>query len=108
MSGLTPRPGTDAESGVEVTGPGAGQRIGSYRIIRLIGQGATGRVFEVEHTTIGRRAAMKILSPEHAGRPGAIRRLFSEAQAVNKINHPHIVEVTDLVEADSPDGVNAI
>jgi eukaryotic-like serine/threonine-protein kinase len=51
---------------------------------------------------------MKILSPEHAARPGAIRRLFSEARAVNQISHPHIVEVTDLIEAEGPRGVNAI
>lgn len=88
--------------------PKVGDRIGTYRLIRLIGQGATGRVFEVEHLTIGRRAAMKILSPEHAARPGAIKRLFDEAQAVNQISHPHIVEVTDMIEAARPGGTNAI
>jgi serine/threonine protein kinase len=93
---------------VEIPAPRAGDRIGSYRLIRLLGEGATGRVFEVEHSTIGRRAAMKILAPEHAARPGAVKRLFSEAQAVNRINNPHIVEVTDVVEADRPGGVNAI
>ena len=67
--------------------------------MRLIGAGATGRVFEVEHERIGRRAAMKTLAASHAAHPGAIKRLFTEALAVNRINHPHIVEVTDLVEA---------
>jgi serine/threonine protein kinase len=85
-----------------------GQRVGTYRLLRLIGAGATGRVFEVEHLTIGRRAAMKILAPEHASRPGAIRRLFQEARAISQINHPHIVDVTDLVEGEPPGGVNAV
>jgi tRNA A-37 threonylcarbamoyl transferase component Bud32 len=85
-----------------------GQRVGTYRLMRLIGAGATGRVFEVEHLTIGRRAAMKILVPEHAARPGAIPRLFREARAISKINHPHIVDVTDWVEAEHAGGINAI
>ena len=92
----------------EPTEPRLGQRIGSYPLVRPIGAGATGRVFEVQHLTIGRRAAMKILAPEHASRPGAIRRLFTEARAISQINHPHIVEVTDLVEDDGPGAANGI
>jgi serine/threonine-protein kinase len=79
--------------------PKVGNKIGPYRLMKLIGAGTTGRVFEVEHEKIGRRAAMKTLSAEHATRPGAIKRLFAEALAVNRITNPHIVEVTDLVEA---------
>jgi serine/threonine-protein kinase len=66
--------------------------------VRLLGAGAVGRVFEVEHLRLGRRAAMKTLASAHAAHPAAIRRLFAEALAVNRINNPHIVEVTDLVE----------
>ncbi|HVR63365.1 MAG TPA: serine/threonine-protein kinase [Polyangia bacterium] len=79
--------------------PKPGHQIGAYRLLRLIGQGSTGRVFEVEHERIGRRAAMKTLAAEHATRSEAIKRLFAEAMAVNRINHPHIVEITDLVES---------
>jgi len=107
MSGGTPKPVTDLES-PDAEDPRDGGTVGSYRLRRLIGRGATGRVFEVEHLAIGRRAAMKILTAESASRPGAIKRLFSEAQAVNKIHNPHIVEVTDLVEAEGPNGVSAI
>src|SRR5262245_56337934 len=105
----TRTPGTGADSGLtEFPAPRVGDRLGSYRLVKLLGEGATGRVFEVEHLTIGRRAAMKILAPEHAARPGAVRRLFSEAEAVNHINHPHIVEITDLIEAGHPGGANGI
>jgi len=89
-------------------GPRVGDRVGSYRLVRLIGAGATGPVFEVEHLTIARRAAMKILAPDQASRPGAIKRLFTEAQAVSTISHPNIVEVTDFIEGEGPGGVNAI
>jgi hypothetical protein len=109
MSGGTPGPKGDADAPPVAEGEArVGQRIGSYRLVRLIGAGATGRVFEVQHLTIGRRAAMKILAPDHAARPGAIKRLFTEAQAVSTISHPHIVAVTDLIEAEGPAGVNAI
>jgi serine/threonine-protein kinase len=88
--------------------PRAGDEIGAYRLVRLVGEGASGAVFEVEHSKIGRRAAMKVLSPEYAMRPSAVRRLISEAQAVNRINHPHIVEITDVIESPFPGGRNAI
>ncbi|HEY2903753.1 MAG TPA: serine/threonine-protein kinase [Polyangia bacterium] len=78
--------------------PKPGNRIGAYRLLRLLGQGTTGRVFEVEHQRIGRRAAMKTLAAEAAVRKEAVKRLFAEAMAVNRINHPHIVEITDVVE----------
>ena len=91
----------------EELGPKVGDVLAAYRLVRLLGQGATGRVFEVEHTKIGRRAALKVLNGEHANRPGAVRRLFQEAQAVNRIKHPNIVDVTDVIEG-GPLGVNAI
>jgi len=74
-----------------------GQTIGSYRLIRKLGEGTTSRVFEVEHLRIRRRAAMKIA---HSDRtlPGISRRLFAEAQAVNLINHPNVVAITEIVE----------
>ena len=106
MSGTTPGPGAEPAVG-EVAEPKIGQLVGSWRLVRLIGAGATGRVYEVENA-IGRRAAMKILAPEHAARPGAVRRLYNEAQAINQINHPHIVLVTDLIEAERAGGINAI
>ena len=101
----TPAPDVERVRAAEV-GPGA--VIGSYRVLRLIGEGAVGHVFEVEHVKIGRRAAMKVLSPEHALRPMALRRLFAEAQAVNRINHPHIVEITDVVDAERPGGASGV
>ena len=84
--------------------PVVGEMIGPYRILRQLGQGTTSRVFEVEHTRIGRRAAMKIVH-RYGIVPGVIDRLFAEAKAVNLINHPHIVEISDILvpDADQPD-----
>ena len=80
--------------------PVVGEMIGPYRILRQLGQGTTSRVFEVEHTRIGRRAAMKIVH-RYGIVPGVIDRLFIEAKAVNLINHPHIVEISDILVPDA-------
>jgi serine/threonine-protein kinase len=70
---------------------GVGQRIGKYRIVRKIGQGGMGAVFEAVHEEIGRRAAIKVLLPEFTTDPQNIARFFNEARAVNIIQHPGLV-----------------
>ena len=84
--------------------PVIGEIIGPYRLLRQLGQGTTSRVFEVEHTRIGRRAAMKVVH-RYGVAPGVVDRLFVEAQAVNLINHPHVVEISDILvpTAEQPD-----
>jgi len=83
--------------------PAIGDTIGPYRLLRQLGQGTTSRVFEVEHTRIGRRAAMKVAHREGIA-PGVVDRLFTEARAVNLIAHPHIVEITDILVPDPDAG----
>jgi serine/threonine-protein kinase len=86
-------------------GPRAGQRVGPYLIVGLLGEGTGGRVFEVVHEKLGRRAALKLLDAAHTARPSARARFFAEALSINRINHPHIVEVTDIVETDEHAGL---
>src|SRR5690348_2977152 len=81
--------------------PEVGDVLGPYRLLRRLGAGTTATVFEVEHQRIGRRAAMKVLSPM-VPVPNVLDRFVVEAQAVNVIKDPHVVEVTDILE--SPDG----
>jgi HD-like signal output (HDOD) protein len=73
-----------------------GEAIGSYRLVSVLGEGGMGRVYLAEHALIGRKAAIKILSPEIASEAEAVSRFFTEARAVNDIRHPNIVEVTDF------------
>jgi serine/threonine-protein kinase len=77
-----------------------GDTVGPYRILRQLGHGTTSRVFEVEHERIGRRAALKIVHREGVA-PGIVDRLFIEARAVNLINHPHVVEISDILVPDA-------
>lgn len=73
-----------------------GEYIGEYVVIRCLGEGGCGSVYEGEHRVSGRRAAIKILHKELAGSPKMIMRFFREAEAVNRIKHPNIVEIYEV------------
>jgi len=70
--------------------------VGPYRIIRKLGEGGMGSVFEALHEAIERRVAIKILLPEFAQNQEILARFFNEARAVNRIGHPSLVQINDL------------
>lgn len=67
-----------------------------YRIIRPIGQGGMGEVYEVEHDMLGARRALKVLVKHYAGREDLTERLRVEARGLARLKHPNLVEVYDL------------
>jgi serine/threonine protein kinase len=72
-----------------------------YKILRLIGVGGMGTVYDVEDTTIGKRYVIKTLHPKHGAREDLARRVLKEARTLARLNHPNIVEViTAGVTAD--------
>ena len=73
----------------------AGEAFGAYRVIRLIGRGGMGEVYEVEHTALGKRYALKLITPEFALQGDAVRRFADEARVMAGLNHPRIVRVDD-------------
>jgi serine/threonine protein kinase len=73
-----------------------------YRIVRLIGEGGMGAVYEGENIRINRRVAIKILHAAVAGNKEAVQRFEREAQAAGRIGNDHILEVLDL--GTLPDG----
>jgi eukaryotic-like serine/threonine-protein kinase len=73
-----------------------------YRIIRLIGEGGMGAVFEGENVRINRRVAIKILHAAFTGNAEVMQRFEREAQAAGRIGNDHILEVLDL--GTLPDG----
>jgi eukaryotic-like serine/threonine-protein kinase len=75
---------------------------GKYRIVKLLGQGAMGAVFEGSNIRIHRRVAIKVLHAAIAERKDLVDRFEREAQAAGRIGSRHIVEVLDLGEL--PDG----
>jgi serine/threonine-protein kinase len=67
-----------------------------YRLLRKIGEGASGEVFEAEHVELGRRYAVKVLSSAHAAAHDAVERFRREARAVAKLSHPNLVQLHDF------------
>jgi serine/threonine-protein kinase len=66
-----------------------------YRVIRLIGAGGMGRVYEVEHVELGKHFVLKALQRELARREDLVARLRNEWRALARLEHPNIVNVTD-------------
>jgi WD40 repeat protein/serine/threonine protein kinase len=93
---------------VEATGPFAGttdpggmprpERIGGYRVVREVGRGGMGVVYEAEQLALGRRVALKVL-PLHATKDGSgLARFRREARAAARLHHTNIVPVHEVGE----------
>lgn len=79
----------------EIGWPTPRPRIADYEILRRIGFGGMGTVFEARHVRLRRHAALKILSPRYAEDPDLAERFLREARALARLNHPHIVHAFD-------------
>jgi serine/threonine-protein kinase len=73
-----------------------GETLGSYKVLRVLGQGGMGQVFLAEHPLIGKRAAVKVLLPQYSNDPEIVNRFFNEARSATLIRHPGIVEIFDF------------
>lgn len=71
---------------------------GKYRLIRVLGRGGMGVVYEAEHAMTRRRVAVKVLHAHHKENSDAARRFLNEAQSGGRIQHPNVVEVLDAGE----------
>ncbi|MBL8682194.1 MAG: serine/threonine protein kinase [Myxococcales bacterium] len=74
----------------------AGKTFGKYQVLRRLGQGGMGAVYEAEHVHLRKRVALKTLHGNAAEHPGAMERFLREGQAAAKVRHPHVVDVTDV------------
>ncbi|MBT9330768.1 serine/threonine-protein kinase [Paracidobacterium acidisoli] len=81
-----------ARAGMEIE---AGQRVGDYEIIRRIGAGGLGVVYEVHHVVSRRAEAMKILLPNQAGSAEAPERFLREIQLLAGLDHPNIARLNN-------------
>jgi len=70
-----------------------GAEFDGYRIVRLIGRGGMGAVYEGLDVALGRRVAIKVLTESVNRNPGAVRRFQREAKAVASVSHPNIAQV---------------
>ena len=72
--------------------------IGEYRILREIGRGGMGQVYEAEHLTLDRRVALKVLYSDHSRNEFAIQRFHREARAIASLHHTSIVPLFEVGE----------
>ncbi|MBK8256973.1 MAG: serine/threonine protein kinase [Polyangiaceae bacterium] len=75
----------------------------TYSIIRTIGEGGMGRVYEARHTRLSsKRFAIKVMHPEYTRQPEVVSRFQREAEAASSLRSPHVVGVYDV--GRTPDG----
>jgi serine/threonine-protein kinase len=72
----------------------------TYQIVRHIGQGGMGDVYEAKHARLTGRYAVKVLPPEFALNPAVLSRFRREAEIASGLQHPNIVQVIDFHETD--------
>ena len=81
--------------------PLVGSTLDRYEVLRRIGEGAMGAVYEVRHRGLGRRLAMKVIHGELAQVPEFTARFAQEARACSVLNHPNCIQVSDFGRAST-------
>jgi tetratricopeptide (TPR) repeat protein len=87
---------SSGEASAPELGPLAGDLVGRYRVLRLLGSGGMGRVFAAHDPELDRMVAIKVLGSAGLRRAGGHARLVREAQMLARLNHPNVVEVHDV------------
>ena len=85
-----------AEMGIE-----PGQRVGDYEVVKTIGVGGLGAVYEVKHLISQRAEAMKILLPDKTGTPEMAERFRREIQLLASLSHPNIAALHNAFYHDN-------
>jgi len=74
----------------------SGRRIAGYRVVRELGRGGMGTVYEAVHVALDRPVALKVLGTHAAPDSSARRRFLNEARTTARLHHTHIVPVFDV------------
>jgi len=74
-----------------------------YHVVKKLGEGGMGQVYLAEHVKMGRRSAIKVMTPAMVHDPDAVARFNREASNASRINHPNVCAIYDFGE--TPDGL---
>ena len=74
----------------------AGQQLGPYKILSLLGAGGMGEVYRAKDDRIGREVAIKVLPPALSADADRLRRFEQEARAAGRLNHPNVLALYDV------------
>ena len=94
---VPPAPRPDAASPFASPHP---ERLGDYRILRVIGEGGMGVVYEAEHDSLKSRVALKVMHSRFRADGSHLRRFRQEARSAARLHHTNIVPVFDFGEQD--------
>ena len=89
---MTPRPDLTQEGPIGLIGQVIG---GNFRIERLLGNGATGNVYQAEQLSLGKAVAVKVLHPHLMNDDKLVRRFQREAKSASRLNHPNSVQIIE-------------
>jgi serine/threonine protein kinase len=92
--------GGSAADALRTTRLAAGTQLGSYRVTECLGAGGMGEVYLALDTRLDRKVALKVLAPEMDANREWQQRFLREAQAASRLNHPNIVTIYDIGEAN--------
>jgi serine/threonine-protein kinase len=96
---VCPQDGARLGAPVPAADPLIGQVLADrYRVLRSIGEGGMGRVYLAEHVKMGRKSAVKVMSPALAPTPEAISRFNREAANASQIHQPNVAAIYDFGE----------
>jgi serine/threonine-protein kinase len=85
---------SDVSSGVAAAF--VSRHLGRYEIVRELGAGGMGTVYEARHLDLDKRVAVKVVKAEVAGNPEVRARFIREGRIAARLRHPNVVDVTDV------------
>lgn len=98
--------GSTGDSWQEVLKPSQNQQslgvLGAYEVEELLGRGGMGVVLKARDPRLNRTVAIKLLAPELAANPMAVRRFLREAQAAAAVSHDHVLTIHAIEESSQP------